>query len=370
MNNDSMEQALLEATLAEMKRALDDPNTSTADHALENSGSLGNRPDSSIEVDLDMAPGGGPRPPAEHGTWTDEHGKTHLTATFSLRTSTTVQMTFTNHAKASLAVRNRDGEWETRKLTQEQQETLDRYASEAAFWLTGSANGALAYTDEDPGDYEDQDDRNWIINDLDQYYIRRELGEQALICIGLARRTGQEGRPDAAYLDAAMAIRLAAAKVARANQYPGLGEARKHHQAREEERNSKDGSKKPANQIHLELDRAIDPELVRKALEDAGITALACQPANPEHSGYILTEEMAKTAWEQESGYSHCRGQCSHETDRHRPWDELEEDQKHAFLEHYAEFIEEARTDDLILSELLDKRREFDDVLTSWHAFD
>ena len=370
MNDNSMEQALLEATLSKMKQALDDPNISITDHALENSGSLGDDPDGSIEVDLDMVPGGGPHQPTEHGTWTDEHGKTYLSATFNLSTSTTVRMTFTNHAKASLAVRTRAGDWETRGLTSEQQDTLDRYASEAAFWLTGTANGALTYTDEDPDNYEDQDDQNWIINDQDQYCIRQELGEQALICIGLARRTGQEGRPDAAYLDAAMAIRLAAAKVARANHYPGRGEARKHHQAKEEARNRKTGSEKPTNQIHLELDKATDPALVRKALEDAGITALACQPANPEHSGYILTEKMSKTAWEQESGYSRCRGQCSHETARHRPWDELDEDQKNAFLEHYAGFIEEARTDELILSELLDERNEFDDVLTSWHALD
>ena len=303
MNDNSMQQALLEATLAEMQRALEDPNTNIADHVMDNSGSLGDQKDGSIKVDLDMAPGGGPRPKAEHGTWTDEDGKNYLTATLSLITSTTVSMTFTNHAKASLAVRNRDGDWETTKLTPEQQETLDRYASEAAFWLTGIANGALTYTGEDPDDQEDEDDRHMTINDMDQEDIRRELGRQALACIGLARRAGTEERPNAAYLDAAMAIRLAAAKIARANQYPGLGEARKYHQAREAAQ-----SEKHTDQIYLELDRATDPALVRKALENAGIIAPVCQPANPEHSGYILTEEMARNAWEQESGYSRCQG--------------------------------------------------------------
>ena len=364
MEHHSMQQAIVEATIAEMKRALQDPGISVEDHALDKSTSLGDEADGSIEIDLDMVPGGGPHRPAQHGTWTDEKGATYLTATFSLTTPTTVRMNFVNHARATIAVANRDGDWETAELTPEQQETLDQYATEAAFWLTGTANGALMYTDEDPDDYDDED-RNAMLIELDQMDVRRELGRQALTCTSLAKRTSWDDRPNAAYLDAAALIRTAAAKVARANYRPGHGEARTYHETKPETSTPHPG---PADRFYLELDSATDPAAIRKALADAGITVPLCQAATQQHNGYILTEQMARTAWEEDSGYSRCQGECRDQEDRHHSWDELDQFQKDAYLKNYAMFTEVIRTQVLALPDLLQNRDEFDEVLLVSHA--
>ena len=367
MTEQTLDQALVNATLDAMQHALDDPSVSVPDHALEKAGSLDDQEDGSVIVDLDMAPGRGPTPPAQHGTWTGEDGRIGLTETFELTTATTVRMNLTNLAQATITVRNRERKWTTAHLTPEQQETLDRYATQAAFWLTGVANGALTYCDEDPDDHQDQEDRRWIIMDQDQEEIRRELGRQALACLGLARRANTEGDlPDAAYVDAAAAIRRAAGKVARANQYPGIGEARTYHRDRltaEGEPHNGDRT----DRFYLELDAATTPERLRQALLDAGVTAPVCEPASPEHLGYILTEDAARTAWEDGSGYSKCQGECARESFQHQAWEELADDQKDAFLESYTQYLEMVRTEDLMFSDLLYERRELEGVLTSEH---
>ena len=369
MTDTNMEQALLNATIEEIRKALEDPNINTADHILDKSRSLDEG-----TVNIDLAPGKGPNPIPSHGTWTDDDGRSYPTTTFDLNTPTTVRMNFTTHAKASLDIRNRAGEWITRELTPEQQEVLDQYAAEGAFWVTGIANGALGYTDENPADYPEGEELDLLITELDQEDIRRLLESNALACIGLARRAGATpDNPDAAYLDAAMTIRLAGAKLARANQHTGLRQARKYHESRRSESRAQGttpdtGAARPSNQLHLELERPTNPDLIRQVLEDAGIPTLTCRQTNADQEGYAIIEETARDIWEQESGHSQCQGQCEGQATRHHAWDELHEDQRIAFLSEYAMFIEECRTEDLHLHNLLSDRREFLGILTHSHS--
>ena len=221
------------------------------------------------------------------------------------------------------------------------------------------------YTDEDPDEYEDADERAYLIFELDHHDIMQQLSRQAVACTNLAKRNRQGEQPDAAYLDAADDIRKAAAKVARANQHPGLGEARKYYEAK---RQNTPVHQEPTDRFYLELEMDTDPALVRKALSDAGISTPVCQPATQEHMGHVLTDEQAREAWEEESGYSRCLGECGGQETQHHAWSDLDNDQKAAFLQNYILFITFMKNEFMVLADILEDNVQFDEVLTTRHS--
>ena len=371
------EERLLEATVGEMQRALDDPDTNPADHALHNSGRIGENVDGSVGVklhlvdhlDLDPVPGSLPRPD-EHEQWTGGDGRIHGRTTIDLTRPNTVQMKFTCRASATLSLQEEDRSWTERRLSPEQQRTLDRYATEAAFWLTGSANGSLAYTGENPADYRhNEETRESIITEQLHEDVRWALGEQAAACLLLARRTGVDGQPDAAFQDAALAIRAAAAKAARANYEPGLGEARTFHR-RLAETERAGAAAEPAersSRVYLELEEDTTPASVRRALDDAGIRTRGCRTVAGGSEGYIMTGELMSEIWSVETGDGTCRGECAGGQRQHRAWEDLDSEQREAFVGGFVRFIEECREDAMIAADLLEEETEFAEILTSPH---
>ena len=167
--------------------------------------------------------------------------------------------------------------------------------------------------------------------------IRKALGEQAFLCLYLARDTSEDGTPNPAYQDAATAIRTAAAKIARAHNHSN--NARPYHKSKQHEAPPEDHH---AN-FQIQLDRPTDPQAVRKALNDAGIGVQDCHPTTQEFEGYVFTQENIAHIWNYETGYSRCSGECSQDEARHQSWTELHEDQQAAFTQSYQEYIEDQR---------------------------
>ena len=224
MTDLSATQAMLAAYIAEMQKILNDPSIDAADHALDHSTYIEQGAEDSIEFDIMMIPD----VPALTVTNEEHHvdlERNVLSSSFSLETNVgAARINFTTFARASISFMGNDG-WSQPNLTEDQQEVLDRYATAASFWLTGSANEALTYVDDDPDNFDNPDDRKWLEYEVQQVNTRRTLGRAARHCVELAHQQLVEDEPNAAYLAAAQSIRRAAALMARAN----IQSARSHH---------------------------------------------------------------------------------------------------------------------------------------------
>lgn len=171
------QESVLRATIAEMRRVLDDPETNTVDHAMEAAVTIGDGPDDTVEADLNVGslpPFGPPSAP----TLADPDTGT-FAISFSLSTPATVTMRLTNSATATLHMRDQEsGELTQPPLSPEDQETVDRYATAAAFSLTGVANGELMTID--PYSFAESADTDEILEKADELLDNLTLYVQAL----------------------------------------------------------------------------------------------------------------------------------------------------------------------------------------------
>ena len=215
MPDTPINQALVDAYIAEMQRAIDDPNTDVSDHALSAAISFGDRPDGTIVADLLLVPGIPAYNLAEHTTRIEEHAIVGE-MTFNM-TSAAIQFSITPAAHAAMAVHDSTtGYWVDHPLNPEQQAIADRYASDSCFWFMGLTNNALTNPGEEPDGIENIEDLEFMRADLLQSDIRFELGKQVALTDYLATLYAVDGEHNAALLNAANTIRIAAAKIARA----------------------------------------------------------------------------------------------------------------------------------------------------------
>ena len=141
--------AYVNAAIREMRRVLDDPESDPTDHALTTAGRIGLAEDNSVEAELlfgDVPMFVNPDNIPDH-TETGPAGEIVHVATVRFNDNT-LSLRLRNHADATLWLRHpATGQQALVPLTKDQQETLDSYATAAAFHLTGVANGHLLEND-------------------------------------------------------------------------------------------------------------------------------------------------------------------------------------------------------------------------------
>ena len=219
MPDTTINQALVDAYIAEMQRAIDDPNTDVSDHALSAAISFSDQPDGTIVADLLLVPGIPAYTLTEHTTRIEDNAIVGE-MTFNM-TSAAIQFSITPAAHAAMAIHDSTtDEWVGHQLKPEQQATADRYASDSCFWFMGLTNNALTNPGEDPDGIENIEDLEFMRADLLQSDIRFQLGKQVALTDYLAGLYAVDGELNAALLDAAKTIRIAAAKIARASVEP------------------------------------------------------------------------------------------------------------------------------------------------------
>ena len=116
--------------------------------------------------------------------------------------------------------------------------------------------------------------------------------------------------------------------------------------------------------IYLELEENISPNEMADILRTAGITVTSGRSATPMISGYTLTLAAAEGIWERESGAGEYTPQCEPACG-HRQWYALSAGQQQAFMESYIGFLENRRSEELDLEDLLGDHPLFQDVTLS-----
>ena len=174
-------ERLTQAVIQEMERALQDPEQEPADHAQARAMTIGIANDGSIEANMSFG---------DLPTWLQDSHEVEvtpegITGTISFHTNPhTPTLRFQNHATASITFKDpTTGEHQEQPLTEQQQDILDQYATQAAFQLTGVANGELL--EEDPtGNRASLNGQELIKALLDR------VEEATLLSRELARRAG------------------------------------------------------------------------------------------------------------------------------------------------------------------------------------
>ena len=164
------QQSVLSASLREMQRALEDPETDPGEHAGEHAHLVGFPDDNTLHADLDFT-----GLPVFRLT---EDGPE--TAGPPVRPST-ISLSITPNATATLAMENPDtGEDMTLPLSPGEQDTVNQYANAACFHLTAVAYGTFNDHDQAGAEPETED----IINSV------KDVIEHLRACAQvLARRT-------------------------------------------------------------------------------------------------------------------------------------------------------------------------------------
>ena len=192
-------QKLIQAAIAEMENALDDPGENDpSQHIQEKATYINMEDDGAIGVQMVFG---------EMPAWvTTDHQtevtSTEISGTITLKTNPhTMRLRITNSTAATISFQNKETKkWEEQQITPEQQETLNRYVTQAAFQVTGMANGELLH-------YNAAENRAAIDGGelLDELETRVE--EAALLAEELANRMEKADVDDPDYL---MAIALTA----------------------------------------------------------------------------------------------------------------------------------------------------------------
>ena len=137
------QQALLQAALNEMRRALDDPEADPATHALDLAAFIGENAAGTVQADMtfgDVPPWLATRP---GGLSIREDGKPEFSMGLQVNPSA-ILLRIQNQATGSVWFRDQlSGDVRQIPLDPGQQQTIDEYARAAAFDLTGVANGRL-----------------------------------------------------------------------------------------------------------------------------------------------------------------------------------------------------------------------------------
>ena len=137
-------QKLIQAAIAEMENALDDPGEDDPpQHVQEKAISIDMEDDGAVGVQMVFG---------EMPAWVTTDHQTEVTSseisgTITLKTNPhTMRLRITSSATATISFQHQEtGEWEEQQVTPEQQETLNRYVTQAAFQVTGMANGELLH---------------------------------------------------------------------------------------------------------------------------------------------------------------------------------------------------------------------------------
>ena len=92
--------------------------------------------------------------------------------------------------------------------------------------------------------------------------------------------------------------------------------------------------------------------VIEDALRDRGLNFVTVWEASPLYNGYCLTKLAISSIWDYETAAAH-GDEEGNEGRRYRSWDELTEQQKHAFTDRLTQFLESYRADHLDLNLLL-----------------
>lgn len=117
----------------------------------------------------------------------------------------------------------------------------------------------------------------------------------------------------------------------------------------------------PTTHVYLELSEPRSPEDIARLLGRANAPVTDARAMTSLERGYALTESLAYGIWQDESGAAECRGQCPPQR-RHRHWEQLSEDQRTRFIDNLARFLENCRTEELMLDLLMESDEEFETV--------
>ena len=176
--NQTYREAVVKASVGEMLNALVCETDNIPDHAMSHCLGFAENPDGTISVELLFGPSL-PKMIAEisgDGNDESEDGAIGIKADFRTNPSA-LELRFKPSA-ASVSLVCADGE--TATLSPEQQYVVDRYASAAAFWLTGAANGALCKSQEiGPDEFPDMPDMASSVVERKVNRIREALATAA-----------------------------------------------------------------------------------------------------------------------------------------------------------------------------------------------
>ena len=105
--------------------------------------------------------------------------------------------------------------------------------------------------------------------------------------------------------------------------------------------------------IYLELEANASPEAVAELLEAQGIKTRGSRAVVANSAGYIMTRTLASSVWNHETGYETCQGNCP-PGHKHREWGQLTEAQQNTFVRLTGEFLDNCRSDELMVHCLLE----------------
>lgn len=107
------------------------------------------------------------------------------------------------------------------------------------------------------------------------------------------------------------------------------------------------------NEFHLRTARKMDGETVTRALRAAGVDADVTADEERFAHGLIVSETLARDAWNHDTGANDCEGRCAPGT-QHMTWDSLNEGQRAAYRRAMAEFMKKAQYDQMIAKEVIE----------------
>ena len=182
----NIRDAIVEANIREMQRALRDPDVDVATHALNASLWIDGTEDGQAEIGLvfdKSLPAWIEQERSE--TERDEHLIISVGASMN---PLAMCMRFRTYARATAWFRNPDtDEYEEHRLTPEQQQVLDEYASAGSFWLAGAGNGELLKAQEvSPDEFPDQPELGTPVTERIANRIRENLASAASECEKMA----------------------------------------------------------------------------------------------------------------------------------------------------------------------------------------
>ena len=225
------QQAAVDAVINEFSRIINNPEIDTGDHAIDSAISITFPQENTVSALLEVVPVGN-RLGEGKGDDDDED-------TLTINVAGTVEFNIVNSAHTSLSIHTPNG-WEIQKLSPEQQQVADRYATEAVFWLTAIANGSQAIYSDYPDDDADYETRVDNLIDSEHATLQQRLVQLSKRATALAKMTTIDGEPSAALLDIANTIDIAIAKTMRSSADPRKAHFYHASKSQDDERKGQD----------------------------------------------------------------------------------------------------------------------------------
>ena len=117
----------------------------------------------------------------------------------------------------------------------------------------------------------------------------------------------------------------------------------------------------PTTHVYLELKQPRSPEEIARILESRDAQVTEARAMTALQRGYALTDTLAHGIWQNETGADGCRGRCPPDRS-HRHWEQLTEEQRTRFIENLSRFLDNCRSEELMLDLLMEGDEEFENV--------